>query len=784
MAWKLDDIDFSDYGITVLSALGLLDVPTIVDETHSWLDSNYSVAVRDDNLPIPDRQIELTCLIQADTNVLYKYNISEFYAALMADGVRELTHPYSTNILSVFVVNSIEIQKLTVSTDEHQSGKFILKFLFEGSPAHQTILIYAGVSNTIRVQVNAEKDALIEENLTGDCFVSFSVESNTPIDIRQNDSIIIGISKYIHFDQVDFIKYSTNKYVYKLKFWHQQFTLKNVRVKNLDGFTEFYYNAATPADIVDLIVDNMDGWPQYTSLFHAGNVVSLTAKNHHIQDEDCYSLLKRICDEYDVEFAMRYVSTSIYIDIFERTSNPIYATSEFGGEIIELKYGEGNGLYTLEREIQNKDDLCTVLYAFGGTKNLPFPYDGQRLQCSINPLSQEAAIEDYGIIEKVKNFDDIYPRGVRYVEDYIYLAGETYAAHTENISGVDILYPAYTIEKDCFVVIDTSIGYDINDQLTPTQAKIVFNTGELAGYEFPINRYDAQNFSIYLTAITDETNRTLPQPGETPGTMIPAAGDEYVIININPPVIFVTEAVTELNAAANAYMLENHVLKVNFKCIADPKFIALFMDTFGISFDEAQVGSSFNLTDADYAISGVLYRIIKKITHLYSGEVDLYLSVLSKAKIQGTLTTIKKQVDELQKMADKLKLIEVNTKRTSEQTTGDLAAEILDPAGTFILPEIIPPKAIDPGQLEPATTTVQFSIQDANAGLDEDDPNFIHFGVGKLVCHAQNAADRAAMLKLRDNAVEYDPTVSHDISDQSIEIPNANGHWIYTKVPL
>jgi hypothetical protein len=67
----------------------------------------------------------------------------------------------------------------------------------------------------------------------------------------------------------------------------------------------------------------------------------------------------------------------------------------------------------------------------------------------------------YGVIEQTITFDDIYPH------------------RTGVVTGVDALNP--------FIFDDTLIDFDVNSYLLPgTSAKVVFNTGQLAGYSFEI----------------------------------------------------------------------------------------------------------------------------------------------------------------------------------------------------------------------------------------------------------------------------------------------------------
>lgn len=76
--------------------------------------------------------------------------------------------------------------------------------------------------------------------------------------------------------------------------------------------------------------------------------------------------------------------------------------------------------------------------------------------------------------------------------------------------------------------------------LNGVSAKVHFNTGNLAGYEFEIHAYDHATHTFTLKKITD--NRDMSFPSETSSAFQFGIGDEYVLIDIALPQSYIDEA--------------------------------------------------------------------------------------------------------------------------------------------------------------------------------------------------------------------------------------------------
>ena len=99
------------------------------------------------------------------------------------------------------------------------------------------------------------------------------------------------------------------------------------------------------------------------------------------------------------------------------------------------------------------------------------------------------------------------------------------------------------------VFTDTGIDFDVTEQLMSTKAKVVFNTGDLAGREYEIDRYNHNDKKFTIIPYTDESNFKTPDEN-----FRPRVGDKYVLINIKMPQEYITNAEEELTERAQEYL--------------------------------------------------------------------------------------------------------------------------------------------------------------------------------------------------------------------------------------
>ena len=139
---------------------------------------------------------------------------------------------------------------------------------------------------------------------------------------------------------------------------------------------------------------------------------------------------------------------------------------------ILLNTEKGNGLKGITRTPVEETGVVTRLYAVGSDKNLPANYrNGQKkLRMPVAYLEKNVSI--YGRIEKLESFDEIYPKRVG------------------TVTSVDAVNP--------LVFSDSAMDFDLNATdangnttilIKGAPARVIFQTGQLAGYSFDIKEF-------------------------------------------------------------------------------------------------------------------------------------------------------------------------------------------------------------------------------------------------------------------------------------------------------
>lgn len=298
------------------------------------------------------------------------------------------------------------------------------------------------------------------------------------------------------------------------------------------------------------------------------------------QSVTCLAALQSLCQEYEQEFYIERTDTNkhkLHIRVNDTVMDPVF------------KYGRSRGLYQLERQNIDNKNIITRLFAYGSTKNIPADYRGGCLNLKM-PLSaihsdplpyieDSQAVAKYGIVEASVVFDDIYPQ------------------RTGTVSGVD---PANLLK-----FIDIGMPFDLNATqngqtiylLPGVSARVHFNTGGLAGYEFDVITYDDSSNSFTLNEYVDDRGMHFPNPDSSAFQIQP--GDEYVLLNISLPSSYVTQAENKLLSKARSYLNVNSKPNVQYSLTIDRFFIKQ-------AGTEFQVGDYIHVIDSDLNVDDAI----------------------------------------------------------------------------------------------------------------------------------------------------------------------------------
>lgn len=748
MNWKLDNISFSDYGVHVQSVSGAYDFPKLDIPTMNWLDENGKrFSPFSEDIRKKDQLIILRCWMKGTDYSDFKTKATAFFAVLKGAGQRQLSSDLLPQPVVVSMQSGVNMEREVTFSHSLQLGSFNLKLLRLGDPTTKTRQVFSSIG-VIRVTLDIGDDFRLVKRLQGDNYISGSVVLNRISAIRKMDYIETERGLYFLFQEPEVQKESTNKYVHSFRFEHEFFKLRNVRFRKY-GSSEIYDWTDMDGFIDDLLL-NLDRI--YPNLFIKGTVDSTIHKNIHISNCDCLSALKQVTELFNLEYGYSYilVAGKIAINVKKRIGNDLG---------ISLRYNSANGIYKIKRESIRSDELATVVYAEGSTRNLPLGYREMRLQmpqATGGKLSANTGL--HGVIEHCVFFDDIFPQRTGIVSAY-----EEILNKTEE-------------EIEQFIITDSGINFDINSFLVPNvHAKVTFQTGSLAGFTFDIKRYDHQTRQFWIIPFVDEHGNKFPRAGYQP-----APGNEYIFVDIYLPQEYVDLAEQRLQAEAQYYLDEHKNPKITYGIELDPFYIRNLRNT--TSFRDIAEGDEITVSDPDFGIASQKFRVaeVSMVLNTFS-----YSLILSEARVVTKKEILQNSIEKIEKAIDSTKQDDVNTKRRNTETVKDLEIKILNPSDMKINPPIIRDESISPRMLSYDSIMPQLSIRNAFIETNVNgNPNRVAMDSGELLMHNFGALERWEIKNLKDNLQPYKPERSWDIPAVSLELPTENAHFVYAKVDL
>lgn len=761
MSWKLDNVLFSAYGVKVLRSSGLLDMPKMKNEGYNWLDLDgldYRDAVGD--LLYDDREVVLSCVIKAENFDTFLTAVEDFYEAIMATGTRTLLSPYGT-INNIIVQNGVEMVRMTSYLSAWQVGIFNLRLTVLGDSAYKSFPIYHASGSPV-VGYLVTDNLQVRRTLQGESYATCTVELSAPLNVDMYAYILVNSNgvvaePYYFMGLPNPTKKSSNKFVYNLRLDHGSVLLKQSQFL-FAGKAEFdiYLDLS---EIVSLICDNSDRF--ISGKFQAGTIESTVRKNHTFKGENCHEVLVRMAKEYDLEYDIRYtVGGGVFYTIDLKKQ---IATTK----AVTLEYGKGNGLFELERQPVNRDKLVTVLYVYGAAKNLKPDYRGgkNRLEFDGNPLRKNDDL--YMGVEGHVFLDEVYPQRTAEVESYTQVL-KVEEDHED--------YAAYAAIKDVWpggmYKITDSTCFDINAFLRGgLTAKLRMKSGDLAGYEFEIAKYDHDTHEIFLIPFKDDTGLQLPND-----TLLIASGDDYTLVDIDQPLSYVAVAEAELLARGQELLDLWSVPEYPYSAKVDPAYLSTILDRF-------DCGDRITVVDSQLSINQ-LYRISSLIFYACTGAYDLQLS---ENRILNRRERMEIDIDKINRTLEKTNADTVEVIRKDKETVTELRNRIFTPADDQQnLDATIRNESVDPRMLAFDASTVQFQIQGLLVQTPyQKDYNkiLISSGTLEILNWPDDSLRRYEIWKLENGGGVYDPRRIFTFQETVITLEDNLGYYIVAKLP-
>ena len=404
------------------------------------------------------------------------------------------------------------------------------------------------------------------------------------------------------------------------------------------------------------------------------------------ESDNCLSVLQTLCseDKFGVEFEIGRVN-GVYVINIKKT---IGQTLPF-----VLEYGKGKGLYSISRENVSSSNIVTRLKVYGSTENITSKYRADRL-CMFGKdkassyIEKADAVAKYGIFEGRKNFD-IKP------------------TFTGKVSSV--------VDGDVLSFIDTSFPFDINAKnasgetlylISGVSAKVHFNSGNLAGYEFEVHAYDHATHKFTLVKQTDDRGNVFPS--ETSPAFQISQNDTYKVLDIAYSRDIEEAAEKKLAEEGNKYYDQNSQPKVQYSVNVTKAFIENKLALSDGITNVFAPGDYLPIKDDEIGVDKSIR--IKSFTRNVLDPYDYSLTI-SDTQTKGDITTrVISDLVDIDKVLTINNLKDPAQARANWRSSREVLNMVFDPETGGYYKDKITPESVDTMMLSVGAKSMQFGL--------------------------------------------------------------------------
>lgn len=459
------------------------------------------------------------------------------------------------------------------------------------------------------------------------------------------------------------------------------------------------------------------------------------------ESDNCLSVLQSLMGKFGESlFFDIAVDGSVYVLNILSTSRTLPFTLEFG---------KNKGLYMISRDNVSSANIVTRLKVYGSASNITSKYRADRLCLPGKTKAQSyiekpEAVAKYGIFEGRKHFDNIKP---------------TFTGHVQAV-GDSVLE-----------LIDPTISFDLNAKeadgvttkylLNGVAAKVHFNSGNLAGYEFEIAKYDHATHKITLRKFTDDRGDVFPS--ETSAAFQFATGNEYKIVDITLPPELISAAENELLETGTKFYDQNSQPKVQYSVSVTKAYIEKHFATDAGIVNVFVPGDYVPIKDPDIDVDKAIR--IKSITRNVLDPYEYNLTISDTVTSNITNRVISDIID-IDKVLEVNNLKDPARARANWRSSREVLDMVFDPEGDYYTDKI-KPNSIDTLALSVGAKSMQFGL--ANTVFE---PNY-------------NGNPRIFRWKggvLTHYTINEESAVSWVLADGQITItPDTQAYYIYAR---
>lgn len=562
-----------------------------------------------------------------------------------------------------------------------------------------------------RKNVSGISKATQKTALLSDDIVTISVSSAVPLPVDIGDRIKVYGRTYKANQLPEPGKNGLRRYEYDITFEGLQYDLIDAQYKlPPEAYGDTYYSDLY-GHLRVLVWNANRVQPNKWRLGNCPAEGTTDYKNLTTSSRNCLQVLQDICSEWNVEFEITPGDSFNTINIKEKAG----VTHAF-----TLRYGRGKGLYSLKRTNVNNAGITTRLFVYGGQDNLGQNYGHTRLCLPHTDrltsfLEDAKAIAQYGVKENEKTYD-IKPERVGEVT----AVGPDEITFSDTTAGDNAMFDLNAKKPD------GSTAY----LLDGVAAKIKFQTGQLAGYEFDVHSYNHATRTFILNRFTDENGMVFPSA--TSGAFQIAKGDKYIITEIQLPESYITAAENKLAEAAKKDFPAMTQPQVSYKLTLSEDFL---IKTFGqeVEAEIFHVGDYIKVEDEELGINKAV-RIVRIERNLLKRHT--YEITLSDTVTKSTTVRVLNELEDINDVININKLADPTRARRRWMATQELLNMVFDPEGDYYS-EKIKPLSIETQMLSVGAKSTQFTLLNVTFQPNYNkDPNALYISGGRLAHYA------------------------------------------------